>query len=82
MKAPIEILLERLDWKRLPAPEGTDGLYATHEGVLEIGELHLRCYMLNDGQRVFDADDIHRAFDPAHNFNLEELGEEAEGWGL
>ena len=74
MSWSVEKLLDSLDWTALPEPERTDGLYATHEGVLEIGDLHLRCYTLNNGQRIFDADDIHRAFDPAHNSNLEERG--------
>ena len=39
-------------------------LYATHEGVLNIGEAQLRVYQLSDGRRVLDAEDIHRVFLP------------------
>lgn len=32
-------------------------LYATHEGWLQIGDIQIRCYQLNDGRRVLSADD-------------------------
>jgi hypothetical protein len=46
-----------LEW-----PEGTpaDGLYATHDGYLTVGEMRLHCYQLSDGSRVIDADDVAR----------------------
>lgn len=62
MNSPIEKLLdqevewEKIDPKGFVGEEGT--LYATHQGVLEIGAAKLRVYQLNDGQRVFDADDV------------------------
>ena len=65
MAAPIEKLLEMVEWREVDQPADAafvgdpDALYATHEGVLEITPaLVLRCYTLNDGSRVFDADDI------------------------
>jgi hypothetical protein len=39
-----------------------EGLYATHSGVLTIGESELRVYQLSDGTRVFDTDDVQRFF--------------------
>lgn len=65
MSTPIEKLLEQeVEWTELPAPEDKDGLYAVREGVLEIGAARLRTYVLNDGQRVFDADDVAGFFTP------------------
>jgi hypothetical protein len=57
----IESMLERnVEWTDLPEPETTDGLYAVKQGVLELGALRLRSYVLNNGERVFDADDVGR----------------------
>jgi hypothetical protein len=62
---PIDRIMEAVEWKPLPAPIGDEakGLYATHDGVLAIGGLRFRCYQLNDGQRLLDADDVERVFD-------------------
>ena len=62
---PIEQLLDAVEWTAIPleeqkAPEGS--LYATHEGVLKIGDCSLRCFTLNDGQRVFDAEYVAKFF--------------------
>lgn len=60
---PIDSMLETVAWQATNAqPSG--GLYATHSGVLEIESigLRMRCYRLNDGQTVFDADDFQRFF--------------------
>jgi len=67
VSAPIHRLLDTLDWTPVDKPEGVDpdGLYATHEGVLEIGGARLRCYQLSDGQRVFDAGDVAEFFGAA-----------------
>lgn len=69
-RTPIEMYLDGLAWKTsLSESEiekrqeqfASDGiLYATHEGQLEIFGSTIRCYQLNDGQRVFDADDLAR----------------------
>lgn len=63
--APIHRLLDALSWEPIPeAHPGDDGMpYATHRGVLELRELRLRCYTLNDGRRIFDADDVARLFE-------------------
>lgn len=57
---PILRLLDGVAWQPLPEPDvSEDGLpYATHSGTLELGGQSLRCYQLNDGQRVFEAADI------------------------
>lgn len=64
-RSSIEKLLEEeIEWTPLPVPEVVEGdlPYATHQGTLEVGSLSLRCYTLSNGQRIFDADDIDRAF--------------------
>ena len=55
-KSPIDIMLDKVAWKavRRPPVYESDLPYATHEGVLQIGPLELRCYQLSDGQRVID----------------------------
>lgn len=65
MKTPIEAIMDRMQFtpvKRIiPAPD--DGtLYATHEGVMDLGEMRLRVYQLNNGQRVIDAQDVEDFF--------------------
>ena len=50
----------------LNEPADPTELHATHEGWLDIMDFRLKCYVLNDGQRVFDADvvaDLFRADD-------------------
>lgn len=63
-KPPIEVLLDSVAWTPLPDHEDTgDGIpYAVMEGVLNVGTHSLRCYQLNTGVRVFDADDVHAFF--------------------
>lgn len=59
MTGPIEKLLEQeVEWIRLPEPKSSDGLYAVREGTLEIGAARLKVFVLNDGQRVFDAESV------------------------
>jgi hypothetical protein len=62
-ESPIDQLLNQLEWEVLPEIEDQAGeLYATHIGTLQLMGLELRCYRLNNGQAVFDADDIARFF--------------------
>lgn len=58
---PIEQLMSAVEWKAL-APSTGDLPYATHEGVFDFGGLKLRCYRLNDGRAIFNADDFRAAF--------------------
>jgi hypothetical protein len=61
-KTPIEVLLDAVDWKPLDVPVGIAQPYAIQEGVLEIGGFQFRCYVLNNGQRLLDANDLERFF--------------------
>ncbi|PPC95208.1 MAG: hypothetical protein CTY33_00180 [Methylotenera sp.] len=61
---PVEKLLESVAWEPLDNNGAeTDLPHATHSGVLEINGLKLRCYTLNDGRRIFDAEDINALLD-------------------
>ena len=59
---PIESLLTNVDWVRTRNEPKGDLPYATHEGVLKIGEIALRCYRLNTGQAIFNAEDFEALF--------------------
>lgn len=39
-----------------------NSIWATHSGVLKIGEIELRCHVLSNGMRIFDKDDIDKYF--------------------
>lgn len=65
-RTPMEIMLDRIAWEEVPEPaDDSDGIpYATHKGVLRLGDVELRCYVLSNGKRVFNGDDIERLFAP------------------
>lgn len=47
----------------LPKKMEEGRLYATHSGKLKLGEgIEIGCHILNNGQRVFDADDVKKYF--------------------
>lgn len=57
IRTPIDKLLDKVQWVeiRRVGDMPNDGLpYATHEGVLRIDHIELKCYQLNDGRRIFD----------------------------
>lgn len=63
MPTPIDAMLSTIEWQATNATPPADGsLFATHEGTLDIGGFVFRCYQLNDGRRVFNAEDIDRFF--------------------
>jgi hypothetical protein len=60
-KRPIDILLDQVDYKPIPGmmpPKSKNIPYATHEGILKIGDIEIKVYVLNDGRRVIDAETI------------------------
>lgn len=63
-KTPIDIMMDAVKWELVPKNESIpdETLHATHEGRLEFLGISLKCYRLNDGQAVFDADDVQRFF--------------------
>lgn len=65
MSTPMERALEQVEWIATEAIDenSAEGLpMATHSGVLKIGGFDLRCYRLNDGRAIFDAEDVQRFF--------------------
>lgn len=62
-EAPINVDWSTVDWQPLTAPDSESTLpYATHEGVLRVGDFDLKCFQLSNGQRVFDLNDVERLF--------------------
>ena len=58
---PIEkMLLKNVEWVECEndSVKSGDLPYATHEGVLDIAGMKLRCYRLNTGQAIFNSDDM------------------------
>lgn len=65
MRTPINAMLDAVAWTLVDVHqhERVDGLpYATHVGVLEIGEYKFRCYRLNTGEAILNAEDVHAFF--------------------
>lgn len=65
MKKPFDSFLNAVEWEEIETPPNDYecGLpRATHRGVLKIGEFELRCYQLDNGQRIFDAEDVAEFF--------------------
>jgi len=68
MKTPIEIMLDKVQWKPLKTDNSVELVntgypVATHSGVLKIGEIELKVYQLSNGQRVIDQEDIIKFLD-------------------
>ena len=64
-KTPAERLLDTVEWHNCEgATPDIDFCvpYATHYGWLLIAGYSLKCYRLNNGQRVFEAESVHRFF--------------------
>lgn len=59
-------MLNGIKWEEVEHLEKPTGRYATHQGVLTIEGHRLRCYQLNDGTRVFDAEDVEAFFGSSH----------------
>jgi hypothetical protein len=63
MSTPMDAALDAVNWVVLDNKPGSRGLpYATHSGVLSIGNFELRCYRLNDGRAILHADDVNAFF--------------------
>lgn len=63
MSLPVEKLINGVVTPNKKPDNIQEGqLWATHSGVLKIGECELKCHILNNGMRIFDADDIEKYF--------------------
>jgi hypothetical protein len=56
--SPIKSMLSNVVWQETGLQPNGDLPYATHAGELDIAGTKLRCYRLNTGESVFDADDF------------------------
>lgn len=68
-QTPADMLIDqKAEWdadEPKSPPADWDGVtpYATWSGILEIVEgVEIRCYVLNDGRRIFNADDVNEFF--------------------
>ena len=62
--SPADKLMDSAEWVAIPGAQREPGglPVPTHEGVLRIGSAELRCYQLDDGRRIIDADDVAEFF--------------------
>ena len=58
-RQPLDHLLNQVAWEVVPHETKPEGRYATHSGELSIMGHRFKCYRLNTGEAVFDADDVH-----------------------
>lgn len=60
----LELLLDMVAWEDCARPvnNGDNLPYPTHKGILHVGGSGLRCYQLNTGERIIDADDMEAFF--------------------
>lgn len=63
--SPIEMMMDGLTWVPVKhdelANDSDDGLpIATHEGILNIAGIELKCFRLSNGQAVIDAESMER----------------------
>ena len=65
-KTPMDTMLNMVEWEEICQPEdvmNNDEIpWATHSGVLRVGDLELRCYQLSDGRRILNAEDVEAFF--------------------
>ena len=65
MATPIETLMEQIEWHEVNMDKEANPYnlpFATHTGVIDLAGIKLRCYRLNDGRAIIDADDMNRLF--------------------
>ncbi len=59
-------MFEDVEWIEYDDYPSLDGLQATHEGTFKIGDFEFRCYKLNDGSTVLNAEDVESFFGISH----------------
>jgi len=55
---PVEALLDKVEWEKLPDQASGEIPHATHKGILKIGDRRLKVYQLSDGNRIIDETDL------------------------
>ena len=61
---PIDQIMNAVEWEPVEGQivEDDGSSYATHHGMLRIAGFEPKCYQLNTGQRVIDAEEMERFF--------------------
>lgn len=63
-KSPIDILLDKfVDYVPIDNSDidTTNGLpYATHEGIMKIGDFEIKVVVLNDGRRIIEESEMEK----------------------
>ena len=63
-KTPIDVMLDNVNYIPVNTENNNDdGLpYVTHEGILNIADLSITVYVLNNGQRIIPREEMERIF--------------------
>ena len=63
MKTLIDRILDAVDWQENIPPEHPGDIpWATHSGVMIIGNNRIKVHQLSNGMRVIDVEDLERLF--------------------
>ena len=62
MTTPIEAMMNQVEWRKVDDKTNSKLPWVTHEGLLKIADIKLRCYRLNDGRSIINSDDMHELF--------------------
>jgi hypothetical protein len=55
----LEALLDQVEWVAYDGPAGAGSpLHATHKSCICVEDVQIACYQLQDGRRIFDAEDV------------------------
>ena len=60
----VNRMLDAVAWMPQPEPLDNPNMlpFVTHSGVLDLGGIKLKVYQLSNGNRIIDADDLHKLF--------------------
>lgn len=62
-KSQLDRILDSLEYTPVDVNPNKDGIpYATHEGILNLGEISIRVIVLNTGQRIIPESELSKIF--------------------
>jgi len=63
-KLPIDILLDQVEWKPITVRQDlSDEMpYATHQGILKVGDIEMEVVQLSNGMRVIPEQSLIKFF--------------------
>jgi predicted solute-binding protein len=64
----LEAMFDNVEWEKVKIEltdeqKANSPLYATHQGVLQVGDKTIRVYQLNNGSRILDKEDADKFFE-------------------